>query len=182
MSEPSAAQEPDEIMVGKIIKTHGIDGAVIVAPETDFVEERFSEGSQLYIRDQGDKQKVTVVSAREHQGNFIVEFKTIQGCDEAEKLRGADLVVPREAAIELPAGDYYGFELLDVSVYSQAGELLGTVNDFWQSGGQRGMEIKSNKYGKIDLPLHIELVEKIDRETKKIVINLPRGWKSLIRD
>ena len=36
-------------LVGRIARAHGIRGQVIVNPETDFPEERFQPGAELFI-------------------------------------------------------------------------------------------------------------------------------------
>ena len=40
-------------MVGRIARAHGIRGQVIVNPETDFPEERFQPGAELFIERDG---------------------------------------------------------------------------------------------------------------------------------
>ena len=41
------------VLVGRVARTHGIRGHVVVSPETDFVAERFRRGAQIWIRRAG---------------------------------------------------------------------------------------------------------------------------------
>ena len=52
----------DQVIVGKIVNTHGIKGELKVKSSTDFVAERFARGAQLFIDYQGQKIEMTVAS------------------------------------------------------------------------------------------------------------------------
>ena len=85
------------VVVGRIARTHGLRGQVIVNPETDFLEERFREGAVLYARRQTLTQPITVTAVRFHQGRPILTLEGVASIDEAERLAGAELRVPAEA-------------------------------------------------------------------------------------
>lgn len=38
----------EQVIVGKIVNTHGIKGELKVKTSTDFIEERFAKGAHLY--------------------------------------------------------------------------------------------------------------------------------------
>ena len=40
-------------LVGRIARAHGIRGQVIVNPETDFPDERFQPGAELFVQRRG---------------------------------------------------------------------------------------------------------------------------------
>jgi len=49
------------VVVGRVARTHGIRGHVLVNPETDFVAERFHAGAEVWTRVNGlDTQQATV--------------------------------------------------------------------------------------------------------------------------
>ena len=45
----------EQVIVGKIVNTHGIKGELKVKTSTDFIEERFAKGAHLYIDENGVK-------------------------------------------------------------------------------------------------------------------------------
>jgi len=49
--------------------------------------------------------------------------------------RGAALAVPREMAAALPEGRYYIFDILGLTVETEAGEVLGTVDEVIRTPG-----------------------------------------------
>ena len=54
-------------LVGRIARPHGIRGQVIVNLETDFPEDRFRPGAQLFVRRNGVVEAVTVTTVRFQQ-------------------------------------------------------------------------------------------------------------------
>ena len=63
------------LQVGKIVNTHALQGEVKVVSNSDFKEERFKKGSQLYIDFNGDHIEVVVATHREHKGADLLKFK-----------------------------------------------------------------------------------------------------------
>ena len=49
-------------VVGRIARAHGIRGQVIVNPETDFPEERFQPGAELFIERGGGVEPLTLTT------------------------------------------------------------------------------------------------------------------------
>ena len=47
-------------VVGRIARAHGIAGQVIVNPETDFPEERFQPGAELFVERGGLVEALTL--------------------------------------------------------------------------------------------------------------------------
>ncbi|MDW8466932.1 MAG: hypothetical protein RML35_12390 [Chloroherpetonaceae bacterium] len=72
-------------LVGRILKPHGIKGAVKVQSETSFPE-KFKSRRWLYLgKSSGEAQKVEVQSARLASQAVILKLKGIESPEEAEK-------------------------------------------------------------------------------------------------
>lgn len=80
--------------IGRITKSHGVHGDVLVALITDR-SERLDPGSVL----QTDRGPLTVLRSSKHNDRWIVTFDSIVGRDAADTWRG---VVLRAEAIEDP--------------------------------------------------------------------------------
>ena len=65
-------------MVGRIARTHGISGHLIVDLETDFPEQRFYAGATLHVHRSGQTEQLIVTNVRMHQGRPIVGFHGIE--------------------------------------------------------------------------------------------------------
>ena len=61
------------VLVGRIARPHGVRGQVIINPETDFVEDRFSVGATLWTRSGSGDVTLTIETARVLKGRPVVE-------------------------------------------------------------------------------------------------------------
>ena len=101
------------ILVGVIARTHGNRGEVIVNPETDFTEERFRKGAQLWTRRRaGTPVMIEVVSMRMHQGRPIIMFSGIGSMNDAELLANQELRTEEVADKLLPEGEFFHRDLI----------------------------------------------------------------------
>jgi len=89
-------------LVGQIARPHGIRGQVIVNVETDFPEERFRPGAEVFARIGGELRTLVVTALRIHQGRPIVAIDGITDMNAAIPLAGLELRVPREWLALLP--------------------------------------------------------------------------------
>jgi 16S rRNA processing protein RimM len=108
------------VVVGRVIKAHGIRGEVACDLLTD-VPDRLAAGVRLVL---GDR-PATVASSRPHQGRMLVRFEGVDDRNQAELLRGLEL-----KAEPLEAGDqdvYFVHELVGMQVLDEEGEVLGSV-------------------------------------------------------
>lgn len=106
--------------VGRIIKSHGLRGLVIVGLSTDR-EERLAVGSEL----ETDRGPLTVVTAHPHQDRWLVQFAGVTTREAADALRGTTL---RAEPLEDDDAIWI-HELFDAEVFDQHGTRLGTVVD-----------------------------------------------------
>src|SRR5260370_8259500 len=99
---------PDDlVLVGRIARTHGIRGHVIVNPETDFPDERFVEGRVLQLEMPGRSEPIAIESVKFHQGRPIIAFAGVDTMDAAEALLGAVLKLPEAHLPPPPAAPAY---------------------------------------------------------------------------
>ena len=108
------------MVVGRIVKPHGLRGEVVVIPMTD-VPGRFDAGRQLVA---GSTQ-FTIATSRPHQSGILVRFEGIEDRTGAERLRA--LEVRAEAASAGADDTYLMSELVGMAVRDDGGTDLGSV-------------------------------------------------------
>jgi 16S rRNA processing protein RimM len=107
--------------VGRITKTHGVRGDVLVLLTTERTE-RLEPGSVLHT-DRGD---LTVESATPHQGKWIVHFSELTVREQADTWRG---VVLRAEALDDHDDELWVHELIGARVALPDGTPVGTVEE-----------------------------------------------------
>jgi 16S rRNA processing protein RimM len=168
----------DMALVGRIARSHGLRGQVVINPETDFVEERFAEGAILWTRSAAGEEQLTIVSSRVQNGHPIVGFEGFTCVEEVERLAGLELRVPEETLQPLQPGTYYEHQLIGCAVETTSGDPVGSVEKV-EGGGGASRLVMNGPRGEILIPLAVDICVEIDVANKKIRIDPPEGLLDL---
>jgi 16S rRNA processing protein RimM len=164
----------DMVLVGRIARTHGHRGQVIVDPATDFPEERFAAGAMLHTMRDGLAGTVRVAAMRMHQGRPVLTIEGVDTMDAAETLAGVELRVPESALAPLPDGTFYEHDLIGCALVTTDGREVGRVRTLEGGGGMIRLIAGAGR-DEIQVPLVHEICVAIDIAGKRIVIDPPEG-------
>jgi 16S rRNA processing protein RimM len=104
------------VVVGRVGKPHGLDGAFFVEQASD--DGRwFSTGARLWA---GEAEVEVVAARRGAGGRPVIRL-------DREVARGTELEVPVEALPPTEEGEYYAFQLVGLEVVEESGRRLGQV-------------------------------------------------------
>jgi 16S rRNA processing protein RimM len=164
--------------VGRIARAHGNRGQVILNIETDFPEERFRPGAELFIERNGSVEPLTLTSVRFQHDRPVVSIAGVETMNAAEALAGHELRVPADRLRELPAGTFYRHDLVGCRVETETGEMVGVVAEV--EGTLVGSRlVVSAPTGEVLIPLASAICTTIDPAAKRIVIDPPEGLLEL---
>jgi 16S rRNA processing protein RimM len=156
-------------VVGRVARPHGLRGQLIVNVETDFPEERFQRGAEVFVNRRGQIESLTLDHVRFHQGRPIVVVSGVDTIDAAEALAGLELRVPRERLMRLPAGTFYRHELVGCRVETSQGEAVGVVTEVEGPAYASRLVVASGD-DEIQIPLAREICTVVDTHARRIVI------------
>ena len=114
-----------------------------------------------------------VATAREAKGHLVATLKGIATREEAERLNGLELYIPRE---KLPATDedeYYHADLIGLAAVTAANEPLGRVVAIHNFGAGDIIEIAPPHGVTMLLPFSNAVVPSVDVAGGRVVIELP---------
>lgn len=166
----------DCVKIGEIVKTHNLQGEVIVASDSDLLEKYVDEpvfvqldGGPVpfFIADEG-------LSVRNHT-SYIVKFDFVDTKEQAERLLGCELLIEKALLDEedVYSFDYDVFELNGFEVLDEYSHQTGVVTDVADYSGNVVLSIRIS--GKeILLPLSEVYVKEVDFEVSKIVVHIPQ--------
>ena len=167
-------------VVGTIARPHGIRGQIIVNVETDFPEERFRAGSELFVDRGGVVEALAVTAVRFHQGRPIVTLAGVESMNAAQSLAGRELRVPADRLAPLREGTFYRHDLVGCRVETTGGTAVGVVKQV--EGTLDASRLVVDAGGEeILIPLASEICASIDAKRKRIVIEPPEGLLELNR-
>jgi 16S rRNA processing protein RimM len=168
----------DLVLIGRIARTHGIRGHLIVNPETDFPQERFVAGRVLHLEMPGRSEPVTIESVRFHQGRPIIGFSGVDTMEAAEALLGAELKMPEGDLPPLPAGTYYRHDLVGCEVRDTKGQAIGRVTSV-DGPLERSRLVIAGPRGEVMVPMVGGICVRVDPGAKVIVVDPPAGLLDL---
>ena len=117
-------------------------------------------------------------TARLHKGHFLLKLRDIDGIGEAEKWVGFVLLVPEETLEPLAPGEYYHYQTIGLEVFDVAGERLGVVTQVWSKPGGDLYVVSAGEREYL-IPAVKDMIEKVDLDLGKIIVNLPEGLLDL---
>jgi 16S rRNA processing protein RimM len=167
-------------VVGRVARTHGTRGAVIVNPETDFPDTRFGAGRVLFVRRAARLERLTIDAVRFHQGRPIVTLREIASMTDAEALAGAELRVPTSDLAALPPGAFYRHDLVGCRVVTIAGTTVGVVAAV-EGERERSRLVVTTPAGDVLVPVAEDICVRIDPAAREITIDPPDGLLDLHR-
>lgn len=168
---------PTYLLLGEILRPHGIKGELRVKILTDFPE-RVSEIKTVYIGSdpaQPDATPHTIESVRFHKNYLLLTLENVRNRTDVEPFRGQFVMIDLEHAIPLEADEFYFYELIGLRVRTVDGEELGTLQEVMETGANDVYVVSSRTYGKVLIPAHSETVVNIDFDTETITVQLPDG-------
>lgn len=162
--------------VGKIVNTHGIRGEVKVITTTDFVDERFQVGNQLWIEQAGQEPiAVTIKQARPHKGTMLVKFAEFDNINDVEHFRNAQLSVAEAEQAELEEGQYYYRQIIGLQVVTIDGRGLGTIKEILAPGANDVWVVERDGQPDLLLPVIDDVIKKVDLDAGVVTVELLEG-------
>ena len=166
-----------ELLVGVVVRAHGLRGELGVEVRTDSPEERFAPGARLLARRAGEADvMLTVGAVRAHGGRLLVTFDEVPDRTSAEGFRRARLLV--EAASLAPTEDpdeFHDHELEGLRAELADGTVVGTVREVVHGPG--GDLLVLARPGAPDglVPFVRQIVPTVDVGGGRVVLTPPEG-------
>ncbi|WP_400163416.1 ribosome maturation factor RimM [Brevibacillus sp. TJ4] len=162
--------------VGKLVNTHGLRGEVKVISTSDFPDERFRKGSQLYLFHPSldEPLALKVATRRVHKDFEIISFQGYPHINDVESFKGGELKIPEEDLMELEEDEFYIHQLIGCEVVTDEGEELGEIVDVLQTGANDVWVVKG-KRGEVLLPYIDDCIKQVDIANKRVVCHLMEG-------
>lgn len=167
--------EPEFIVIGKILAPWGNKGELKVEVITDFPN-RFAPAATVYV----NHQPLTVASCRWHKGNAIIKIDTVDSPETAQKLKGQTVEIPSSQLEPLPEGQYYHFQIIGLEVWTTEGEQLGKVTEILAAESNDIYVVHGNR-GEILIPAIANVIQSVDLKQGRLTIEPIEGLLNLNR-
>ena len=150
--------------IGKILRPHGIKGAVKVEC---FVDEHFSTFKDVFITEKRAKAQVKNVQNL-NKDFYIVTLDIIPDVDTAEKFRNQSIYIDRDSYKEFEDKLYLS-DLINKPVLNEKGEQIGYMVDYDDYGASVVLTIKAG-FSSYQVP-YVDEVINYDEEKDAFIID-----------
>lgn len=170
----------DLIIVGRVRKSHGVRGDLVVEPITDDPDGVFVPGRKLVAGTvtgdpAKDRRELTIASAHPFKGGLIVHFDDITDRVIADTWRDRYLLLPSTELEPLGDDEVYAHDLIGMRVELVSGEALGTVDGLYELPQGLTLDVLRENGGKTVLIPFDRIVTSVDRDARIIRIDPPAG-------
>ncbi|MBS4726900.1 ribosome maturation factor RimM [Mycobacterium sp. SM1] len=170
-----------ELLVGRVVKAHGISGAIVVEVRTDEPKDRFMPGNTVRVKGSGDQERSYVIDAvQEHGGRLLVRLAGVSDRAAADALRGSSFVIDSEDLPPIDEPDtYYDHQLEGLRVITVSGQRVGVVAEVRHTAGGELLAVRCEAGGEVLVPFVRAIVTAVSLEERRIEIDPPDGLLDL---
>ena len=167
-------QKEDCFYLGKIVKKYSFKGELLIKLDTDDPS-IYTKMESVFI----DKNKSLIPFFIErsslHKSTLLrVKFEDIDSEEDADKLLKSELYLPLEFLPQLTGNKFYYHEIVGFEAEDLSFGLVGIVKGVNDTTNQAILEIDRNG-SEILIPLIDDFIKSVDRELKKIILEVPEG-------
>jgi 16S rRNA processing protein RimM len=161
------------ILLGKISKIHGFEGAVTVKTELNLSED-IPADEPVFLEIDGRSVPFFVEESNSPRPGIInLKFEDYDSSEKVKEFVGCSVFISGKSAPQKMNEDL--ILLVGYNVSSVAGEPVGIINEVIPNPGQLLLGITSPKGKKLLIPLHEDLVSEINNDLKTITMFIPEG-------
>ncbi len=159
--------------VGSITKTHGLKGALKVYPTTD-EPDVLTTGAHAVIDAKPEAVEVTIESVSRFKNLYIIKFEEFGDINDVEIFKGCDLLMAAEALPELKEDEYLISDLVDMDVFDEDGEKIGSIREVMVTGANDVYVVETAEKD-ILLPAIRECILSVSVSERKMVVRVLPG-------
>ncbi|HNQ12323.1 MAG TPA: ribosome maturation factor RimM [Bacteroidia bacterium] len=165
---------------GRVIKTHGLKGQLLIVIDADNLSHYENLGSVLIQKKNGQLvdfhiEEISIKS----NGNAYLKLESLHSIDEAQEFCGCKLYLPIDELPSLEEGKVFFHDLVGSTIINVTdGKEIGTVESISDMPGQTMLNVRINGRSVL-IPYVPEFFPEVDIERKLLKCNLPEGLLDL---
>ncbi|SFT95592.1 16S rRNA processing protein RimM [Actinopolyspora lacussalsi subsp. righensis] len=178
-----AEQQAAPLVVGRVVKPHGIQGELVVEIRTDSPERRFVVGAVLGVlwKSRGTRpESLELAAVRWHAGRLLVKAVEVTTREDAERLRGVLLGVRPEELEQLEDPDeFHDHELEGLRAVRPDGAELGSLLGVLHAPAGELLRLSLPDGREALVPFVADIVVDVDTDHGTVTIDPPEGLLEL---
>ena len=160
--------------LGKIAKKFSFKGEVLVYLDTD-EPELYENMESVFVEFNKNLIPFFIKNSSLHKNDFLrVQFEDVDSEEEADSIINCEVYLPLSMLPKLTGNKFYFHEVIGFEIEDKRLGIFGKIVSINDSSAQPLFEIINGNV-EILVPMIDQFLVKIDRENKKVIMDLPEG-------
>ena len=160
--------------LGKIAKKFSFKGEVLIYLDTD-EPELYENMESVFVEFNNNLVPFFIENSNLHKNDFLrVRFEDVNNEEEADKILGLPVYLRLKMLPKLTGDKFYFHEVIGFKVEDKRLGIVGEIQSINDSSAQPLFEVLNGEV-EILIPMIDHFLVKIDRDNKKVIMDLPEG-------
>jgi 16S rRNA processing protein RimM len=167
-------RKEDCFYLGKIAKKFSFKGEILIFLDTD-EPELYENMESVFVEFNKNLVPFFIENSNLHKGDFLrVKFEDVDSEADADEIIGCEIYLPLNMLPKLEGNKFYFHEVIGFEIEDQRLGVFGKIVSINDTSAQPLFEVVNGSV-EILVPMIDQFLVKIDRENKKVIMNLPEG-------
>lgn len=167
-------RKEDCFYLGKIAKKFSFKGEVLIYLDTD-EPELYQEMESIFVEFNKNLIPFFIENSNLHKGDFLrVKFEDVDNEEQADEIINCEVYLPLNMLPKLEGNKFYFHEVIGFEIEDQRLGVFGKIVSINDTSAQPLFEVINGNV-EILVPMIDQFLIKIDRENKKVIMDLPEG-------
>jgi 16S rRNA processing protein RimM len=158
----------DPVVIGVVAAPHGVRGTVRV--RATGTGRHLREGVEPFVA--GGRRRIARV--RETPKGFLVDLEGVGDRSGAAAFKGEELILDRSELDAPEEGEFYVGDLVGLTAFGDAGEVLGTVERTFETPAHEILVVR-DEGDDLYVPFTVEHVPEVDLAARRVVVRPPEA-------
>ena len=168
----------DLILIGHVIRPHGITGLLRIVSYAQSKETFFQAGCVFMDRGHNEVEERKVIDIKPHGSSYLLRVSDVNSIDQAEIFKAAKIYIRKDSLIKNDEDEFFYYELLGLNVYLTTGQCLGVVKNIFPTGSN-DVYVVGGQGKEFLIPAIHEVIKEINIAEKRMVISPLKGLLDL---
>ncbi|WP_136068934.1 ribosome maturation factor RimM [Modicisalibacter radicis] len=145
MNAPASGAPDDEyVVLGKLTSPHGVKGWLKVYSYTSPMDGILAYPEWVVLA-RGERVTRRLIQGRRQGKGLVASLEGVDSREQAERLAGAEILLPKRTLPALESGDYYWYQLEGLRVVTLQDVDLGYVNYLFETGANDVLVVQGDE-------------------------------------
>lgn len=171
-------RKEDCFYLGNIVSKYSFKGEVLVKLDTDDPE-IYENMESVFVSLGNNLVPFFIKRCRLHKSNLLrIDFEEVKSESDADRIMKSGLYLPLSMLPKLTGNKFYYHEIIGFAIIDSVHGDIGIIQSVNDTTAQALFEVEKDG-AQLLIPISDDIITKVDRENKRILVTTPEGLVDL---